>query len=66
MSGHAELPLSVYIPNKHQNFLREVRENTYNILSLDPATRTLNLLKWYVVLLDGSGMVGQLLRVLFK
>jgi hypothetical protein len=66
MSGHAELPLSVYIPNKHQNLLREVRENTYNILSLDPATRTLNLLKWYVVLLDGSGMVGQLLRVLFK
>jgi len=65
MSGHAELPLSVYIPNKHQNLLCEVRENTYNILSLDPATRTLNLLKWYVVLLDGSGMVGQLLRVLF-
>jgi len=58
MSGHAELPLSVNIPNKHENFLREVRENTYNILSLDPATRTLSLLKWYVVLLDGRLIVG--------
>jgi hypothetical protein len=40
--------LTTIIPNGHQKLLRELREDTWNIRSLDPATRTLVILPWYV------------------
>jgi hypothetical protein len=43
------LPLTIDIPNIQQRLLRQAREDTYNIQSLDPATRTLTVLPWYVV-----------------
>jgi len=36
-----EFPLTITIPSHHQRLLRELREDTYNILSLDPVTREL-------------------------
>lgn len=48
------------IANHHQQLLCEVRESTGNIQSLDPMTRTLTVLPWYVVHnRDGHLIVGR-------
>jgi hypothetical protein len=48
------------IANHHQQLLCEVRESTGNIQSLDPMTRTLTVLPWYVVRnRDGHLIVGR-------
>jgi hypothetical protein len=46
MSNNAELLLSIDIPAKHQQFLREAREDTCNIRTLNLAMRTLTVLPW--------------------
>jgi hypothetical protein len=52
-----EFPLTITIPNHHQRLLCELREDTYNILSLDPVTRELVKLPWYVG--DGYFIIGR-------
>lgn len=43
------LSLAIGIPTHHQRLLRDARENTRNIQSLDPETRLLTTLPWYVL-----------------
>ena len=52
-----EFPLTITIPSHHQRLLRELREETYNILSLDQVTRELVKLPWYVY--DGHFIIGR-------
>jgi len=45
MSSLAPLPLTINIPTQHQRLLREIREATHRVLSLDPVRRS--LVTWY-------------------
>jgi hypothetical protein len=48
MPALSKVWLTTIIPNGHQKLLRELREDTWNIRSSDPATWTLVILPWYV------------------
>jgi hypothetical protein len=50
MSSLAQLSLPAAVPTRsYQLLLREVRGETQSIKSLNPQTRTLTTLYWYVV-----------------
>jgi hypothetical protein len=48
MSRLPVLSLTTIIPNRHQQLLSEIREDTFNIRSLDAVKQTLVTLPWYV------------------
>ena len=50
MSSLAQLPLPAAVPTRsYQLLLREVHGETQSIKSLNPQTRTLTTLYWYVM-----------------